>query len=652
LIHTDPIADWVETNQRALSADIDDVRALLAAHAKQPPSQDRRARPEIVSALDLAAQRLGLSAFERKIVVMCAAMELEGSFGALCGLAQGDVSRPFPTFGLALGAFHDSHWSATTPSGPLRRFGLIEVQRGAPLTQAALRIDEAFLHDLAGVGQVDQRLAALLTPLTPPERLAPSHQRIAENLSRIFALGQLEGAIAPCVLLLGDDPCGKREIAADALAQLDLRAYAFDASALNGHPDDLEARASAWEREARLRSAALYVDAHDLADQPEQRLLARFLDRFTTPAVVAARHPVRCGLRLAHRLDVTKPTRMEQRELWMQALARSPRERADNEASVLSQAVRRVTTQFDLDAAAIQTIAHQVVRGRADPLDRRIWGAARNACRNELSETAQRLEDRPTWDELVLPPSQLDALRDIVAHARNRSVVHDEWGMAGRQRRGLGLSALFFGPSGTGKTLAAEVMGTEMDLDVYRVDLSQLVSKFVGETEKNLRRVFDSAEGGGAILLFDECDAIFGKRGEVEHGQDRYANLEVSYLLQRMESYSGIAILTTNLRSAIDPAFMRRLRFVLAFPFPAYEQRIAIWKRALHQSVPTRGIDFEQLARLNVAGGSIRNIAMHAAFLAADSGQPVAMAHLRRAALSECGKLERAPTDVEIGGWR
>jgi SpoVK/Ycf46/Vps4 family AAA+-type ATPase len=190
-----------------------------------------------------------------------------------------------------------------------------------------------------------------------------------------------------------------------------------------------------------------------------------------------------------------------------------------------------------------------------------------------------------------------------------------------------------------------------MDLDVYRVDLSQLVSKFIGETEKNLRRVFDAAEGGGAILLFDECDAIFGKRGEVERGQDRYANLEVSYLLQRMESYRGIAILTTNLRSAIDTAFMRRLRFVVGFPFPDYDQRVAIWRRALARRVPLEGVDFRRLARLTVAGGSIRNIAMHAAFLAADARRPVTMSDLRRAALAECGKLERAPSDVEIGGW-
>jgi SpoVK/Ycf46/Vps4 family AAA+-type ATPase len=316
-----------------------------------------------------------------------------------------------------------------------------------------------------------------------------------------------------------------------------------------------------------------------------------------------------------------------------------------------AEAVDRASGQFDFDAAAIRTAVQRAGADTEGGLGEKLWRAARRTSRHELSEVAERLEHRPHWDDLVLPAEQKQTLRDIVAHARNRSLVHEDWGMAEPHGRGLGLSVLFHGPSGTGKTMAAEVIGAAMDLDVYRVDLSQLVSKFVGETEKNLRRVFDAAEGGGAILLFDECDAIFGKRGEVEHGQDRYANLEVSYLLQRMDSYRGIAILTTNLRSAIDPAFMRRLRFVVSFPFPDYAQRIGIWRQVLAERVPVDGVDVQRLARLGVAGGSIRNIAMHAAFLAADARRPVTMNELRRAAVAECIKLERAPSDVEIGGW-
>jgi SpoVK/Ycf46/Vps4 family AAA+-type ATPase len=199
--------------------------------------------------------------------------------------------------------------------------------------------------------------------------------------------------------------------------------------------------------------------------------------------------------------------------------------------------------------------------------------------------------------------------------------------------------------------MAAEVLAHELRLDLYRIDLSQVVSKYIGETEKNLRKVFDAAEAGGAILLFDEADALFGKRSEVKDSHDRYANIEVSYLLQRMEAYRGLAILTTNMKSAIDIAFLRRIRFVLQFPFPAITQRIEIWRRIFPARMPTEGLDFNKLARLNVAGGNIRNIALNAAFLAADEDKPVQMSHLLRAAKSEYAKLEKTLTEAEAGGW-
>jgi SpoVK/Ycf46/Vps4 family AAA+-type ATPase len=234
---------------------------------------------------------------------------------------------------------------------------------------------------------------------------------------------------------------------------------------------------------------------------------------------------------------------------------------------------------------------------------------------------------------------------------RQRQRVYEAWGFAAKSARGLGISALFSGPSGTGKTMAAEVLAQELDLDLYRIDLSSVVSKYIGETEKNLRRVFDAAEMGGAILLFDEADALFGKRSEVKDSHDRYANIEVSYLLQRMEAYRGLAILTTNLKNALDPAFLRRIRFVLQFPFPDAEQRGQIWKRIFPADTPTLALDMTKLAHLNVAGGNIRNIALNAAFLAADAGEPVQMQHLLHAARSEYAKLEKSLTEGEIKGW-
>ena len=277
----------------------------------------------------------------------------------------------------------------------------------------------------------------------------------------------------------------------------------------------------------------------------------------------------------------------------------------------------------------------------------RLWDACRVSARARLDDLAQRIEPAADWDDLVLPAAQLQTLRDIAAQVRQRTRVYETWGFAAKGARGLGISALFAGASGTGKTMAAEVLASELRLDLYRIDLSQVVSKYIGETEKNLRRVFDAAEEGGAILLFDEADALFGKRSEVKDSHDRYANIEVSYLLQRMEAYRGLAILTTNLKSALDPAFLRRIRFVVQFPFPDAAQRAEIWRRIFPAQHADRGPRRDKLARLNVAGGNIRNIALNAAFLAADAGEPVRMGHLLRAARSEYAKLEKPLTESE-----
>jgi SpoVK/Ycf46/Vps4 family AAA+-type ATPase len=205
--------------------------------------------------------------------------------------------------------------------------------------------------------------------------------------------------------------------------------------------------------------------------------------------------------------------------------------------------------------------------------------------------------------------------------------------------------------SGTGKTMSSEVLAKELQLDLYRIDLSSVVSKYIGETEKNLRRVFDAAESGATILLFDEADALFGKRSDVKDSHDRYANMEVAYLLQRMESYQGLAIMTTNLKDTIDTAFLRRIRFVVKYAFPDASQREEIWKRVFPKDTPREGLDYGKLAKLNVAGGNIRNIALNAAFIAADAEEAVMMKHIKAAAQSEYIKLERALADSEVKGW-
>jgi vesicle-fusing ATPase len=252
----------------------------------------------------------------------------------------------------------------------------------------------------------------------------------------------------------------------------------------------------------------------------------------------------------------------------------------------------------------------------------------------------------------VLPPGHRDLLREILRHVRYRTQVYERWAFGARTSRGLGVTALFSGESGTGKTLAAEVLAAELGLDLYRIDLAATVSKYIGETEKNLRRLFEAAEASGAVLLFDEADALFGKRGDVRDGHDRYANLEISYLLQRMEAYRGLAILTTNLRANVDRAFLRRLRFVVQFPFPDAAQRAEIWRRELPREAPLDGVDPARIAALTVSGGSIRSIALSAAFAAAEAGTPITPEHVLHAARIEYAKAERPLTDSELESLR
>ena len=250
-----------------------------------------------------------------------------------------------------------------------------------------------------------------------------------------------------------------------------------------------------------------------------------------------------------------------------------------------------------------------------------------------------------TWDDIVLPPLQLDLLHRIADQVEKRAQVYEAWGFGARMNRGLGITALFAGPSGTGKSMAAEVIANALRLNLYRIDLSAVVSKYIGETEKNLRRLFDAAEDGGALLFFDEADALFGKRSEVKDSHDRYANLEINYLLQRMERYSGVTILATNMRTAIDAAFVRRLRFIVRFPFPARAERRSIWEKAFPQEAPVEKLDYDRLSSLEATGGTIRDIALHAAFLAARDLTPITMDLLMDAANIELEKWSSVRQD-------
>jgi hypothetical protein len=618
---------------------VEDAAAALALATTQgtPPP-----------ALLLLSQRLGLSEFERDVLLLCAAMELDTGIGALCAAAQGDVHRNYPTFALALALFENPSWDVLSPERPLRYWRLIEINQpgNQPLTVSALRADERIVSFLKGLSYLDDRLSPLVTLMDAPadgETLPPSQQAAVEQI--VDSMKKLTpGQTPPAVQLLGADSVSKQLVAAHAALELGLRVYRLPAALLPNPAGDLDALGRLWQRESLLSPLALYVDglASD-AEQPSagqgspvHRLLARMAG-----VVFVDSRDVLAGMSTnTLAVDVAKPTPAEQKSAWAAVLQ-------DPASAVPGQ----LAAQFNLSLAAIQQIAHQTLASHtaADPpAGDRLWSACLAGTRPRLDTLAQRIDPKATWDDLVLPAAEATLLHQISAQVGQRGTVYDTWGFGAKMSRGFGISALFAGETGTGKTMAAEVIANELRLNLYRIDLSAVVSKYIGETEKNLRRLFDAAEDGGAILFFDEADALFGKRSEVKDSHDRYANIEINYLLQRMEAYKGLAILATNQKSALDTAFMRRLRFVVTFPFPSAAERKIIWQKVFPSQTPTKDLDFDRLSRFNMTGGNIYCVALNAAFQAAQTGVPVTMPLIIESARTELRKLGRVVNELEF----
>ncbi|WP_431284185.1 ATP-binding protein [Humitalea sp. 24SJ18S-53] len=618
------IRDQAEPQQRALAAVFERLRARLDGGDAPHDAP----LPDTAIALE---QAFGLTPFERDLILLAAGVELDAALAQRVA-AQHPDGRAAVTFALGLAVLEAPHWSALSPARPLRRWLLLEPTPGEPLTTAALRLDQRILFYLLGVEAEDPRLAGLLRTIPEPTRLT---QREAEAVSLVGARWLSSGGAVPPVVEI----TGPAERLAAAMASLArLRLLALDAADIPEPAAERVALARLCERELALAGAALLV----VAEGPAPRRLALFAEEMASPLLLGLEAPLPLPSR--PRLPLTPPPAdaSEREALWRLALGPA----ADRMAPELAAVAER----FALDGAAVATIAGNLAILPPAEAARRLWPEARALARQPLDALAERLDPRAEWDDLVVPAPVRQGLEEIRLHVAQAARLHGTWGFAARGRA-MGLAALFAGPSGTGKTMAAEVLARSLDLDLYRIDLSQTVSKFIGETEKNLKRIFDAGEASGAILLFDEADALFGKRSEVKDSHDRYANIEVSYLLQRMEAYAGLAILTTNQRAALDPAFRRRLRFVLGFPFPDAVLREALWRGAFPAATPVADLDYPRLAQLTLAGGHIRNLALSAAHLAMAAGTPVGMAQLKQAALAEYAKLEQPLTSSELEGW-
>jgi hypothetical protein len=352
-----------------------------------------------------------------------------------------------------------------------------------------------------------------------------------------------------------------------------------------------------------------------------------------------------------YQVECPRPNGAQRSAAWKEEIDRAGLV-METDSAVHDRLARRYhLTTAQIREAAAGAAREQTLTGEPLTFDA-LAAASRRQSAVTLGKLAVKTEPRAGWDDLILPGEPREQLQELCSQVRHVTRVFEEWGFDAKLSYGKGVSALFSGPPGTGKTLAAEVLAGDLRLDLYKVDLSQVVSKYIGETEKNLSRVFEEAEHSNAILFFDEADALFGKRTEISDAHDRYANIETSYLLQRMEVYDGVVILASNLRENLDDAFQRRIRFVVEFPFPDAEQRLGIWQAHVPEEVPLApDVDLELLAdRIPVAGGNIKNIVLNAAFLAADNGKVLGMGHLLKGARREYAKIGKLWDEAAITG--
>lgn len=606
-------------------------------------------------ALILLAQRLNLSRFEQQLLALCAAQELDTGIPHLCAQAHEDANQAYPSFALAFRVFDGPDWSALSPQNPLRFWRLIEInQPGAtPLTAAALQADERIVNFIKGLNYLDDRLMSMLHPLTAPsvnpgvtnplsEPLPASQQQSANSILDYVQSESARQHLSP-VRLQGNDSDSKQAVVTSVSSVLNVNTYVLPLHLIPDSHNDLETFIRLWQRESLLLPLALYINASDASDSQIQTL-QQFLQRLFQQGhgLVFIDEPSNSEdiVPRAVAFTINKPTPEEQVQLWQLALSNETDEQ-----------LIQICEQFSFNQADIKTIAANFQHSDETETESNpaLWEACRLNTRAGMEQLARRIDAKATWDDIVLPEQQTGVLKQITQQIFSRKQVYSDWGFREKMNRGLGISVLFSGESGVGKTMGAEVIANACQLDLYSIDLSAVVSKYIGETEKNLRKLFDAAEDSGAILFFDEADALFGKRSEVKDSHDRYANTQIDYLLQRMEAYPGLAILATNMKSALDKAFTRRLRFIVDFPFPDHQLRQEIWQKVFPEQTPLSDeIDYARLAKLNLTGGNIHNVALNAAFLAAQQNSTITMPVILSAARTEFKKLERPTKDSDF----
>ncbi|HEX8692913.1 MAG TPA: ATP-binding protein [Longimicrobium sp.] len=641
--------------RRALGAWGEEIEARVAGSLRRG----------IALALPQLARLYGLSAFEVQAVLVCLAPELRRGYDRVYAYLQDDITRRRPSVDLVLELLCETEaerWSARAllaPQSRLLHAGILQAVDDPHSPSASgglaqlLRLDPRILHYLLGHDATDARLTSLvrLHRAAVPMDALPVDAAARAELGALARAWGADGGPRRCLVvhLHGPRGVGRRELAAAFAAELGAPLLALDAHRLPADPDEADALLRLAMRESLLLQAPLYLAPAEVfvregdAAAALRAALARSAEWFGWLVFLGGEgawaHPEAFAGLDFHSVALPLPAEPEREAAWRQALEGALPDGAGGELPArlaerfrltpgqVREAARAAAHRADVDGAAVDFEA--------------LAAACRAQARHNLAGLAARVEPRYGWEDLVLPEDRLAQLREMCEQVRHARQVYERWGFGRKLARGRGLSALFSGPPGTGKTMAAEVLAAELRLDLYKVDLARVVSKYIGETEKNLSRIFAEAEDSNAILFFDEADALFGRRTEVADAHDRYANIETSYLLQRMEEYAGIVVLASNLRENMDDAFLRRIRFLVDFPFPDAPSRRRIWEAHFPPDAPVGGeVDYGLLGeRIQVAGGNIKNIALHAAFLAAADGGVIVPAHILRATRREFEKI-------------
>ncbi len=620
------------------------------------------------------AHTFGLSAFEVQAIVICLAPELQRKYDRLYAYLQDDITRKKPSIDLILTLLCptlDDRWQARayfSPSAPLCQSDILQTSddpqspSGSSDLAQFLRLDRRIVDYLLGNNEIDRRLTNLVTVQLSGLDLeqvlveTASKKQLNSMLQRYF-LTPTDEPSKVVIYFSGLQGVGKHELALGVCQRLNCPLLYLDLELLLAQETKVEKLLKLIFREGLLFQAALYLDHLDslLRDELKAKAILKMLSKMMAEygwlmflAGEKPWHPRSLFEEMVFQAIALPLPEVPLREAtWKQALESSCPNAGESWAKQLANQFRLTPGQIKAAAAHAEGQSG-VIDGHPCLELADLYAACRSQSQHKLGELAVKIEPHYGWEDLILPEDKQSQLKEICSQARHRYQVFGEWGFERKLSHGKGLSALFSGSPGTGKTMAAEVIAHDLQVDLYKVDLSGVVSKYIGETEKNLSRIFQEAETSNAILFFDEADALFGKRTEVSDAHDRYANIETSYLLQKMEDYEGIVILATNLRENMDEAFTRRLRFIVEFPFPDEASRRLIWKTHFPPEAPlSEAIDYELLARkFQIAGGNIKNIVLNAAFYAAEEGEIILMEHILRGAKREFEKIGKLWSDL------